>query len=36
MGTLISAKFVRLMLENKKIDIQKTDDEGLNAFWIAS
>lgn len=23
------------MLENKMIDINKTDSEGLNAFWIA-
>jgi hypothetical protein len=27
--------FVKLMLENKMIDINKTDSEGLNAFWIA-
>ena len=27
---------MRLMLENKMIDINKTDEEGLNAFWIAA
>ena len=30
-----SVAFVRLMLENKMIDINKQDAEGLNAFWIA-
>ena len=24
------------MLENKMIDINKKDEEGLNAFWIAA
>lgn len=28
-------KFVRLMLENRMLDIQKKDAEGLNAFWVA-
>lgn len=31
-----SEKFVRLMLENKMIDINKKDDAGLNSFWIAA
>ena len=31
-----SPKFMRLMLENKMVDIDKTDEEGLNAFWIAA
>lgn len=30
-----SEKFVRLMLENRMLDIQKKDAEGLNAFWVA-
>ena len=33
---IYSASFMRLMLENKMIDIDKTDEEGLNAFWIAA
>lgn len=35
MDSIISEAFVRLMLENKMIDIDKIDNEGLNAFWIA-
>jgi len=31
-----SDKFVKLMLENKMIDINKKDEKGLNAFWIAA
>ena len=31
-----SESFVRLMLENKMIDINKKDEDGLNAFWIAA
>ena len=27
---------VRLLLENKRIDINKQDKEGLNSFWIAA
>ena len=31
-----SENFVRLMLENKMIDINKKDELGLNSFWIAA
>jgi len=31
-----SPTFVRLMLENKMLDINKKDTEGVNAFWIAA
>ena len=31
----LSPDFMRLILENKMIDINKKDSEGLNAFWIA-
>ena len=31
-----SENFVRLMLENKMIDINKEDEDGVNAFWIAA
>lgn len=31
----LSTEFVRLVLENKMIDINKKDHEGVNAFWIA-
>lgn len=27
---------MRLLLENKKIEINKQDEDGLNAFWIAA
>ena len=27
---------MRLILENKRIDIDKRDKDGLNAFWIAA
>lgn len=27
---------MRLLLENKMIDINKQDENGLNAFWIAA
>ena len=27
---------MHLILENKMIDINKTDSEGLNSFWIAA
>lgn len=31
-----SEAFVKLMLENQMIDINKEDEDGLNAFWIAA
>ena len=31
-----SEKFMRLLLENKMIEINKQDEDGLNAFWIAA
>lgn len=31
-----SVKFIRLILENKMLDLQKKDEDGLNAFWIAA
>ena len=31
-----SENFTRLLLENKKIEINKTDEQGLNSFWIAA
>ena len=33
---LYSAAFMGLMLENKMIEINKKDEEGLNAFWISA
>lgn len=27
---------MRLMLENKMVDINKVDEDGLNSFWIAA
>mmetsp|Transcript_7899 Transcript_7899/g.7406 ORF Transcript_7899/g.7406 Transcript_7899/m.7406 type:complete len:121 (+) Transcript_7899:143-505(+) len=30
-----SAEFVSLMLENQFIDINLTDHQGINSFWIA-
>jgi ankyrin repeat protein len=30
-----SVAFIRLMLENKVVDINKLDSNGLNCFWIA-
>jgi len=30
-----SETFVRLMLENKMIELNKKDEDGLNAFWVA-
>jgi ankyrin repeat protein len=30
-----SEAFVSLMLQNKSLDINKKDSDGLNAFWIA-
>jgi ankyrin repeat protein len=29
-------KMVELMLENRNLDINKTDSNGVNAFWIAA
>lgn len=26
---------MRLMLENKMIELNKKDEDGLNAFWVA-
>ena len=31
-----SEQFVRLMLENKMIDVNQQDELGLNAFWTAA
>ena len=31
-----SETFIRLMLENKMIDINKCDEDGVNSFWIAA
>ena len=31
-----SAQFIQLMLQNPRIDINKTDNFGVNSFWIAA
>ena len=31
-----SKKFIKLLLANRALDIQKKDEEGLNTFWIAA
>ena len=33
---IFSEVFVRLMLENKMLEINKKDAEGVNSFWIAA
>ena len=33
---MYSENFVRLMLENKMININQEDEHGLNAFFIAA